>query len=79
MDEFLEVDASLAQGADDNVGADAAVVGNVASGVLEADVRGVVSGGDPDPGTGGGDDVLGGGWGGEPAEGGETKDGGEDP
>jgi hypothetical protein len=56
----LEVDVDFAEGADDDVGADAAVIGDIAVGVVEADVGGVVCFGDADAGFGGGDDVGGG-------------------
>jgi len=53
MDLFLQVDAELAVGADDDVGADAAFDGDVAVRVGEALVAGVVVEGDADLGAGG--------------------------
>ena len=57
VDELLEVEAGgVAEGADDDVGADAALAGDVAAGVFERDVGGVVAGGHADLGAGGGDE-----------------------
>src|SRR5262249_36743491 len=59
---FLQVDIlRSAEGADDDVGADAGGWGDVAVGVIEFAVGGIVSGGHTHLRAGGGDEVGGGG------------------
>ena len=59
MDEFLQVLLDgVAQGADDDVGADAAFAGEIAIGILEGDVGGIVVCGDADLCAGGSNDFF---------------------
>jgi len=53
VDEHLEIDLHLAQGADDDVGADAPIQRHVAAGVGDLHISGIVAGGDADLGEGG--------------------------
>jgi hypothetical protein len=57
---LLQIDPDFAEGTDDDVGADAAVIGDITAGVFEADVSGIVFYGDADTGFGGRDDTGGG-------------------
>lgn len=82
MDEFLQVEAeAVASGADDNVCADAGGAVDVAAGVFETGVKGVVAGGDADLRAGGFGETFAGGAEGA-GEGGvrecETGDGGDE-
>lgn len=58
VDQLLEVKIHVTEGADDDIGADAAVFGNVAAGVFQCEVGRVVGVGDPDLGAGRADQLV---------------------